>query len=121
MTVNELLEFIDMVKPNAFSDEDKLRWLNQFEGEIQAEMFLMKEPVLYKNGDDDLKLKAPWGMLYEFYMLAMIDFYNGEYDKYSVTGQMYNEKYNAFCEWLTTHYPTLDAGVWGYLTGGEST
>lgn len=122
MTVKELFEYIDMVKPNAFDDADKLRWLNQFDGEIQTEMFLIKEPELYENLDEELHLKSPWDMLYEYYMTAMVDFWNGEYDKYSTTMEMYNAKYDSFCVAMTTHYPTIDPLVWGYMTtGGEKT
>lgn len=122
MTVQELFEYIDMVKPNAFDDADKLRWLNQFDGEIQTEMFLIKEPELYENLDEELHLKSPWDMLYEYYMTAMVDFWNGEYDKYSTTMEMYNAKYDSFCVAMTTHYPTIGPLVWGYMTtGGEKT
>lgn len=122
MTVNSLFDFVDMVKPNAFDNADKMRWLNQLEGELQTEVFLIKEPKLYEREDETLHLRAPWDMLYEYYLTAMIDFWNGEYDKYNTTMQMYNDKYDAFRVMITTHFPTVDSVVWGYMTsGGEMT
>lgn len=44
MKITELFEYIDEVKPNAFSDDVKLRWLSEVEGMIQSEILLLSPP-----------------------------------------------------------------------------
>ena len=38
MTVQELLSYIDDIRPNAFTDGQKLIWLNELEARIQREV-----------------------------------------------------------------------------------
>ena len=93
MNINELFNFVDSVKPNAFDDETKMVWLNELEAMIQMEVYLKAEPELYKNADEELHLMPPYDSVYRYYLQAMIDFHNGEYDKYNATYEMFNEKY----------------------------
>ena len=39
MTPTELITIVDRVAPNAFDSEDKLRWLEQLDAELCAELF----------------------------------------------------------------------------------
>ena len=36
MTVAQVIQAVDAVKPNAFSNEEKTRWLNEVEGMVQT-------------------------------------------------------------------------------------
>lgn len=38
MTLREILDHVDRVKPNAFSDEDKVLWLNELEYAVQTDV-----------------------------------------------------------------------------------
>ena len=40
-TLQSVLEMIDSIKPNAFSDEAKTAWVNEVEGLVQTEVFLL--------------------------------------------------------------------------------
>ena len=40
MTVAQVIQAVDAVKPNAFSNEEKTRWLNEVEGMVQTEVLL---------------------------------------------------------------------------------
>lgn len=115
MTVQEVIDRVDRVKPNAFSDEDKLLWLSEIEGKVQTEIFLKRIDDVVQIGsvDDELMVPFPYDSLYDFYLQAMIDFHNGEYDRYANTADMYNQKWNEFEMWYTTHYPTRGEVVFG--------
>lgn len=42
MTLIDILEYVDRVKPNDFEVQDKMQWLNEIEGMVQAEVLLRK-------------------------------------------------------------------------------
>lgn len=39
MNIRELLAFIDQTRPNAYTDEEKIHWLNIIEGRVYREIF----------------------------------------------------------------------------------
>jgi hypothetical protein len=94
MTAGEILEQADRLRPNAYSAEEKLRWLRRLDGEILAELEDMHEPA---NADDeapvlddaytvDTELLAPFPYdeeLYTAYLFCQIDLHNAEITRYS--------------------------------------
>lgn len=40
MTVKECIDYVDAIKPNAFTNEEKTEWLNEVEGKVQLEVYL---------------------------------------------------------------------------------
>lgn len=187
MTLKELIKFVDDIKPNAFSAAAKTMWVNEIEGKIQTDVFLMAiEDILqytyedtltnasvyfpdsktmafietpkltpggkikisglsiytgnnsrterkilsvegnnvifadgtftdtgetpdactidYSGKDIELLVNPPHDKLYRAYLTAMIDYANGEYDKYGNTMQMFNQYYNEFVRWFMVNY-----------------
>ena len=43
MTIREVIDHVDRVKPNAFSDEDKVIWLNELEYAVQTDIWGLTE------------------------------------------------------------------------------
>ena len=41
MTLDSCIQSVDEIKPNAFSNETKTKWINEVEGMVQTEVFLM--------------------------------------------------------------------------------
>ena len=41
MTLKELIEYVDEIKPNAFSNTTKTMWVNELDGKIQTEVWLL--------------------------------------------------------------------------------
>lgn len=113
MTVSEVLNMVDDIKPNAFSDDAKVAWLNEVEGMVQTEVFLWapEEIITYtceENKDTPLLVEPPHDKLYWPYLSAMIDFANGEYNKYQNTMQLFNSSFKEFMRWFATHYRPAD-------------
>lgn len=118
MTLGEVLEYADNIKPNAFPASVKIRWVNECEGLIQTEVFLWPPEKIQEHGyitdeDAELLVKAPHDKLYLSYLTAMIDFANGEYDKYDNSMQMFNSHVQEFVRWFTRNYHPADSDPWG--------
>lgn len=113
MTVQKAIRTADDMKPNAFSDETKTQWLNDVEGMVQTQvlLFAAEEIVTYDcetDMDAELLVQPPHDKLYWSYLVAMIDFANGEYDRYQNTMQMFNAHFAEFTQWFADNYRPAD-------------
>jgi len=113
MKLSEAIEYVDSIKPNAFTNEDKTRWINEAEGMVQTNVFLLapEEIITYDYGSDseaELLVRPPHDKIYAAYLVAMIDFANGEYNKYQNTYQMFNAHYSELMRWFATNYRPAD-------------
>ena len=194
MTLKECLDYVDENKPNAFSNATKTVWVNEAEGKVQTEIFLLSEsevfeyhyaaqvttpitfpddhtigiadktvlkkfrpggkftsfapgapytnnaaasitiqgvsadgllfaegtftdtgttPVStvlnYDGSGCELLAEAPHSKIYPEYVMARIDYANGEYDKYENTMQMFNAFWGEFSRWFARVYRPADA------------
>ena len=113
MKLREVISYVDSIKPNAFTDEVKVQWINEVEGYVQTDVMLLDilEVIKYSYPDDmdtELLVANPHSKIYYTYMVAMVDFANGEYNKYANTLQMYNEFLNEYMIWYADHYRPAD-------------
>lgn len=113
MTLSQVIQTVDEVKPNAFSSETKTTWLNEVEGMVQTQVFLWasEEIISYAYDTDknvELLVKPPHDKLYPAYLEARIDYANGEYNKYQNTMQMFNEFFGEFMRWFALTYRPAD-------------
>lgn len=118
MTLKEAIGFADEVKPNAFSTTVKVKWLEQCDGHLAAELLRMN-PVdldnLRYSADDlstELLFGAPYEDIYPAWLMAQIDLNNGEANRYQNSMQVYNALYGGLARWLAEHYE-LEKGVHG--------
>lgn len=120
MTLSDVISSVDEIKPNAFSNETKTKWLNEVEGMVQTEIFLMTTVgcIQYdyeKDKDTVLLVNPPHDKLYVPYLEAKIDYANGEYEKYQNTMQMFNSFYSEFMRWYALMWRPADACEEGLL------
>ncbi len=113
MTVRNLLRKVDDIKPNDFSVETKIGWLNEVEGMVQTEVLLLatEEIIEYDaetDLDNELLVRSPHNKLYEPYICARIDFANGEYGKYQNSMQMFNSFWEEYVCWFARNYRPAD-------------
>lgn len=113
MTLSDVILRVDEIKPNAFTNEAKTAWLNEVEGMVQTEVFLWapEQIIVYdyaENKDTRLLVEPPHDKIYWAYLTAMIDFANGEYNKYQNTMQMFNSFFGEFMRWFATNYRPAD-------------
>lgn len=113
MTLKEIIDRVDDIKPNAFDEATKTMWLNEVEGYVQTEILLLNvhDIIQYKWPEAEnweLLVPPPHDKIYWTYLTAMIDFANGEYKKYQNTMQMYNEFIGEFTRWFARTYRPAD-------------
>lgn len=116
MKLGEILDFVDGIKPNPYTEEQKVLWINACEGMVQTRVFLMApaEIVTYswpKDKETILLVDPPHDKLYLSYLYAMIDFANGEYAKYQNSMQMFNAEFSEFMRWFAGAYRPADTNT----------
>ena len=114
MTIDKCIRAVDEIKPNAFSEETKTEWLNEVEGMVQTEIFLLNPVELIRysypaDKDVPMLVDPPHDKLYRSFLEAKIDYANGEYEKYANTMQVFNADYDEFLCWFATYYEPADA------------
>lgn len=109
--INEIIARVDAVKPNAFSDEVKLGWIAELDGLLAANVFLMSPAEILQvhySYPEDMETMVladfPYDNLYDYWLIAKIDFMNGEYERYENTMQLYNAAYSSFVRWFINTY-----------------
>jgi hypothetical protein len=105
MTIIEAINRIDHLKPNAYSQQDKVRWLSNLDGVVKKEIIDTHEggeDVIFKGYNDEtlltteLLIPAPYDEVYVRYLEMQIDYANGEYAKYNNSTVEYNTAFSAF-------------------------
>lgn len=99
MTATVLFERLRKLKPVPAEIDDTilLDWLNQVEGQILHEIFLLalSEITPYSaTPTEALAAPYPYDGIYLLWMEAQVDFSNGEYERYTNTMQRYNVAWN---------------------------
>lgn len=104
-TMNTVIEQVDRLKPNAYTDEDKYRWINQLEGLVSIQVMDKVAPEYNLPDDADIPLLVghPFDDIYELYVFAMIDFHNREYNNYNNAVLMFQERFDQFKSWYIRH------------------
>lgn len=113
MTLKAVIDQVNAIKPNAFSEEQKTEWINEVEKKIQAEIFLFgpAQTIVYtwpQDQNTELLADPLHDGVYPAYLTARIDFANGEYNRYANTLQMFNTQYIEFMRWFAQHYRPAD-------------
>lgn len=108
-SMNTVIEYVDSIKPNAYEDEVKYKWIAQVDGIVSTEVMDYEEPLTYQipeDADKELLIKAPFDDIYALYVSAMIDFHNREYNDYNNTALVYADRMDAFRAWyIRNHAP----------------
>ena len=99
MTPNKVIEIVDKLKVNTYSEEDKLRWINELEGMVQRLVIQADEIKQYSYPEDmDTKLliPAPFDDVYALFLEAKIDYYNREYANYNNSATMFEAQFSEY-------------------------
>lgn len=99
MTPNKAIEIIDRLKPNSYTEEDKLRWINELDGTVQLKVFQQNEVTPYVYPDDmdkELLITAPYEDVYITFLESKIDYYNREYGNYNNSATMFDSQFSEY-------------------------
>lgn len=111
MTVQECINYIDSIEPNAYTAAQKAGWLSECEGKVYTSLFLVQPyeftPVTASDSRT-LALPAPYDRMYPRYLQAMIHYANGEYDRYANSMAAFNEVWAEANRWFGGDYDVTD-------------
>lgn len=103
MKICEAVSRIDELKPNSYSEGEKIEWLSRLDARIHGEVVMthQHEPTeesftAYSGETDretDLLAKAPYDSLYIYYLESQIDYHDGEMAKFNNSAAMFNSAY----------------------------
>lgn len=115
MTIMDAIYRIDELKPNSYSQSEKIKWLSSLDGLIKREIIDTHEGgenIVFSgyNENTDLSIvllvPAPYDDIYLRWLETQIDYANGEYGKYNNSITMYNTAYSAYANYYNrTHMP----------------
>ena len=112
----DIIERVDLLEPNDYSPEQKLRWLSSLDGKILREVIETHEGAegtalpRYRSGQETLLVQAPYGEdLYVNYIQAMIAAENNETQRYNKRMTLFNAAYQAWTNFYNrSHRPRRD-------------
>ena len=115
MTIIEAINKVDSLKPNGYTQSDKVGWLSVLDGAIKRSVIDTHEDgeSITFNGytdetplDTELIAHAPYDDMYISWLEAKIDYFNGEYAKYNNSITRYNDTYAAYSnDYNRNHMP----------------
>lgn len=122
MKAIDIIDRVDLMEPNQYSPEQKLRWLSALDGRIYLEVIAAhalpgadRELPDYQTGDEELLVSPPYADdLYYNYLQAMIAAENGENTRYNKRMALYNSAYTAWVNYINQRYMPLSGGEFRY-------
>jgi hypothetical protein len=124
MTIHEAISYIDSVKPNKFPQNTKIAWLSGLDGVIK------KEVIDTHEGGEDIKyspytantpmsisliIEHPYDDIYTKFLEMQIDYYNGEYARYSNSRIVYNDAYEEWVKYYNANHVPKSKGTWKHF------
>ena len=103
MTINEVLDTLEIIKPHGFPRKLLVSELQRLDGRVAAELMPSGTAMsVYdaENGDALLMVPEPYDLMYLHYCCARVDFWNGEIERYNSDVTMFSEVWNAYAAWV---------------------
>lgn len=113
MTIIEALNKVDVLKPNNYTQTEKVKWLSNLDWIIKTEIIDTHEggeSIPYNGYDVDtdvgteMLVPHPYDDLYIKWLESQIDYNNAEYGKYNNSSTAYNNAYSAFERYYNRQY-----------------
>lgn len=114
MTLNDAIEKVDSVKPNAYSAEEKTAWISELDGKIYAELLTTHRAkdvpetfsayVYPTDKDRELLASFPYDGIYMLYVMAQIDFHNADIGRYNNSIQAFYTAWSDYSNAYTRTY-----------------
>ena len=113
MTILEAVHKIDTVKPNSYTQPEKVKWLSTIDGIIKSEIIDTHEcgeDIVFEGYADDtdldtmLLVPAPYDDIYIRWLEARIDYANGEINKYNNSLTAYNDAYDLYARYYNRNH-----------------
>ena len=106
MSAAEILALCDLLRPNHYSQEQKLLWLQTLDSQLHALLIKPREseapaPQLPYTGETSLLVPPPWDSeLYLGFLNCQIDLNNAEIQKYNQSAALLSAAWRAYADSL---------------------
>lgn len=106
MKAMDAIRRVDILEPNQYGVDQKLKWLTVLDGQIYEELIgayweQAEKPGEYISGEEELMVPMPYAeSIYCRYLQAMIAAGNFESAKYNQQIVLYNAAYQQFRDWV---------------------
>ena len=115
MTIIDVINRIDALKPNRYEQCEKIKWLSTLDTRIATDIIAKHESaeVTAFHGyteetplTTELLAPSPYDDMYLHWVEAQVDYWNAEYPKYNNSISMFNALYSAYANhYNRTHMP----------------
>ena len=119
MNISEAIVRTDSLKPNAYSNHEKVAWLSRLDGMVKR-LIIDKheggEEIVFAGYDSDtdteteLLVPAPFDDIYLRWMEAQIDYSNAEYNKYNNSITLFNSAFEIYANFYHRNHLPVIAG-----------
>ena len=105
MTIAEAISKVDSLKPNTYTQDDKIAWLSTLDARVKSQIIdthMKREPIFFYGYDHELDMEtellvpAPYDEMYLRWLEAMIDYHNSEDDRYNNAITLFNNAYEGY-------------------------
>ncbi len=113
MQLGELIANVDEIKPNQYSKEIKVAWLNEVEAKIVEQIISRYKEIEFTKYDYDLDVEKELIVPDEFcdvymnYICSKIAFYNAEYPRYNNFASLYNQSFEDVAKYYRRKHKPL--------------
>lgn len=120
MTIMEAISRIDILKPNSYTEKEKILWLSQLDGIVKKgiiDAYEGCEDITFEGytGDTptttELLVPPPYDDIYLKWLEMQMDYTNAEYGKYNNVVKAYNVAYKAYASWYSRNHMPLSKGT----------
>lgn len=111
MNYTDVLARADELRLNSIDDEQKARWVFEFECRV-AEVMGAEDPVWVFPSYEELLLPERYVDLYVKYLSAAIDAAQGEGETYANDRVIFEDAWSEFKSWWIRHNRPASGGQW---------
>lgn len=111
MTIREIIDKIDSLKTNQFTQEDKIGWLSELDSRVKLWYDDYGIKCSFDGYTEDtnidntcLLLPDTFSKVYIHWLEAQIDYWNGEYARYNNSITMFNTEWSRFEHWFVSKH-----------------
>ncbi len=114
LTVEQVLQQVDALLPNQYSETEKMEWLCRAEGFVVEEILRCYDenilPPQKLTLRQELLVEPPYDGLYRHYIEAQIHYANGEMERYNNAATAWNNALVTYRDYYCRHHlPRQDA------------
>ena len=113
MKIIDAITQIDNLKPNNYTQEDKIVWLSRLDEMVKKEIIDTHEggeDVVFEGYTEEtpveteLLVPSPYDEIYPRWLEAQIDYANSEYGRFNNSMTMFNTSFGGFSNYYNRHH-----------------